>query len=118
MADAKRHASGGDNLNGAGMWRRWTDREKARIVAEALSGGMSVSQVARRHELYPQQVYGWIRAAKDKHGEGPPFVPVVMSGPQGAAGVEIELAGAIVRVGRDADAHVLEEVLRAVRASA
>jgi len=55
---------------------------------------------------------------KDKHGEGPPFVPVVMSGPQGAAGVEIELAGAIVRVGRDADAHVLEEVLRAVRASA
>jgi transposase len=37
--------------------RRWSEEEKARIVAETLAVGMSVSEVARRWQVCPQQVF-------------------------------------------------------------
>jgi hypothetical protein len=43
-------------FTGAGRRRTWSDEDKARIVAEILASGDSVSAVARRHGLSPQQL--------------------------------------------------------------
>ena len=45
--------------------RRWSDEEKGRIVAEAIAPGAVIADVARRHDLAPQHLSNWIRAAKD-----------------------------------------------------
>ena len=51
-------------ITGTGRRRRWSSEDKARIVVESLEPGVSVSEVARRHELSPQQLFGWRRKAR------------------------------------------------------
>jgi transposase len=108
--------------------------EKARIVAETLVPGARVSEVARRWQVCSQQVFGWRRAMRlDLSSVAgtpttPSFVPIVSEAisaatvqraTSAALGIEVKLAGAVVRVssGMD-DAAQLTAVLRAVRASA
>ena len=62
--------------------RRWRDEEKGRIVAEAITPGAVIADVARRHDLTPQHLWNWIRAARQGRfalpGDGlPAFVPVL-----------------------------------------
>jgi transposase len=57
-------------ITGAGRRRRWSADEKARIVLESLKPGANVSEVARRHGLSPQQLFGWRREARGLIGEG------------------------------------------------
>ena len=45
--------------------RRWSDGEKGRIVAEAIAPGAVAADVARRHDLAPQHLWNWIRAARE-----------------------------------------------------
>lgn len=59
--------------------RRWPDEEKRRIVLETLSPGGSVSEVARRHSISPNQLFGWRRQAlRGALDPAPTFVPVQM----------------------------------------
>src|SRR5581483_294881 len=58
-------------LTGPGRRRRCSSEEKARIVAETLVAGARVSEVARRWQLCPQQVFGWRREARVDVGEQP-----------------------------------------------
>ncbi|AWJ94340.1 hypothetical protein Sp245p_31255 (plasmid) [Azospirillum baldaniorum] len=61
--------------------RTWSPEEKERILAEAAVPGAVVSEVARRHGLRPQQVFGWrreARAANRFQEEGLVFAPVVL----------------------------------------
>jgi transposase len=51
-------------ITGTGRRRRWSSEDKSRIVAESLAGGASVSEVARRHGLSPQQLFAWRREAR------------------------------------------------------
>jgi transposase len=51
-------------ITGAGRRRRWSSEAKARIVVESLADGVSVSEVARRHGLSPQQLFAWRREAR------------------------------------------------------
>lgn len=51
-------------LTGPGRRRQWSDEEKARILAETRVAGASVSAVARRWQVCPQQVFGWRRQAR------------------------------------------------------
>ena len=44
--------------------RRWTTAQKRRIVEESFAPGASVSEVARRHEVHPNQVHGWRKDAR------------------------------------------------------
>ena len=46
-------------INGALGRRRWSAEAKARIVAESLAPGVVISEVARRHDLRPQQLFAW-----------------------------------------------------------
>ena len=48
-------------FTGAGRRRRWTADQRAEIVAESFADGETVSAVARRHGLTPQQLFGWRR---------------------------------------------------------
>ncbi len=41
--------------------RRWTASEKVRMVEETLESGMTVSLVARRHGVAPNQLFSWRR---------------------------------------------------------
>jgi transposase len=125
--------------------RRWSENEKGRIVAETLAPGASVSEVARRWQVCPQQVFTWRREAREGHlvlpgaASAPSFVPlvplvpeapVIATGsrreavpdqavrPAGGPCIETRLGGAVVRVSVGADGALLTQVLRAVRASA
>jgi transposase-like protein len=50
-------------LSGPERRRRWAPAEKLAIVAETYEPGMSVSLVARRHGIAPNQVFSWRRLA-------------------------------------------------------
>ena len=108
-------------ITGVGRRRRWTDEEKAWIVAESLDPATTVSAVARRYGLHASQLFTWRQqlaapAARDT----PAFVPVVVAEggaiPAEMAGrMEIALGPAVIRVGADVDAAALRRVLEVVR---
>ena len=50
-------------FTGAGRRRAWSAEQKRQIVAERFESGETVSAVARRHGLTPQQLFGWRRWA-------------------------------------------------------
>ena len=121
-------------LTGPGRRRQWSDDEKARIVAETAEAGAKVTDVARRWQVSPQQVFDWRRQARKALAEasasaGPSFVPVVAEPPTPVAAeapvaarqppvVEVKLAGAVLRILPGTDQDLLTSVLRAIRASA
>ena len=65
--------------------RRWSDGEKRRIVAETLKRGVSVSAVARRHDMNANMLFTWRRkmgAAVSAPPDDPTsFVPAVIGIP-------------------------------------
>ncbi|MGH3102104.1 MAG: IS66-like element accessory protein TnpA, partial [Thermoleophilia bacterium] len=116
-------------ITGVGRRRRWSDEEKARIVAESLDPAATASAVARRYGLHVSQLFTWRQQLQRSAGSsvaaigGPAFVPVLLAEdgapPVEAAGrMEIALGPAVVRVGADVDAAALRRVLEAVRSLA
>jgi transposase len=123
-------------LTGPGRRRRWSAEQKGQIVAETLEPGARVSEVARRWQVCPQQVFGWRRAARldavatlPKASTAPlrDFVPIVEAAPRlmaparkaaSAPLIEVQLEGAVVRVSELGDGAAFTAVLRAIRASA
>ena len=87
-----------------------------------------MSEVARRHGLRPQQLFGWRHYARNGQlavngGDPPAFVPMITDGAMAPAScgtmagsaIEIEVAGMIVRVRGRVVAEALVEVLAAVK---
>lgn len=70
--------------------RSWSDEEKRRIVAESRQPGMSVSEVARRHDVNANQVFTWRRQFAE---EVPAFVPVLVP-PESAGDVDLDVRAA------------------------
>lgn len=115
--------------NGVIRRRRWTAEEKGRIVSEAIAPEAVIADVARRHDLVPQHLSNWIRAAKDGRFALPAenevaFVPVIAAGAayagntvssEPAQPIEIMAGSFVVRVPNGADGRTLEAVMRAVR---
>jgi len=58
-------------ITGTGRRRQWSADDKARIVVDSLKPGANVSEVARRHGLSPQQLFGWRRQAREAVGNAP-----------------------------------------------
>ena len=138
MFDDNDEATGEDGrgavASGSVRRRRWSAAEKAAVIRETLVPGARVSDVARRWQVDPQQIYRW------RHNEGvtqrrtmrwsnaaePVFVPIVTeampadeTAPVALASpvIEVRLADAVVRVVSGLDDAQLTAVLRAVRAS-
>lgn len=53
-------------ITGAERRRNRSPDEKAAIVAESMVPGAVIAEVARRHGLSPQQLYGWRSALRAK----------------------------------------------------
>jgi transposase len=118
-------------FTGAGRRRTWTAEQKAAIVAESYADDVKSCQVARRHGLTPQQLFGWRREARAREAEPAPplFVPAVIEAPppapqkmperhaSQAPAIELEIGGATVRVGRGAEAKTIAAVIRALKAA-
>jgi transposase len=118
-------------ITGVVRRRRWNDEEKGRIVAEAIAPGAVIADVARRHDLAPQHLSNWIRAARDGRfalpaDAMPTFVPVVSvksvqvnqaAHERRRACIEIVIGVIKVRVSGGANPRDVEAVLRAVRRS-
>ena len=112
-------------ITGVGRRRRWSDEDKARIVAESLDPATTASAVARRYGLHVSQLFTWRqqlqrRAAAATEVSGPGFVPILLAedsaAPVTAAGrMEIALGSVVVRVGADVDGPALRRVLEVVR---
>jgi transposase len=51
-------------ITGALGRRRWSADAKARIVAKSLAPGVVISEVARRHDVRPQQLSAWRHQAR------------------------------------------------------
>jgi transposase len=135
MYDVNDDAKGGfrriELLTGPARRRRWSAEEKARVVEETLEPGARVSEVARRWQVCPQQVFAWRHAARRNgvstvretaNSEVASFVPIVadttVSEPLPTPVIEVKLAGAVVQVSCGMDSALLTLVLRAIRASA
>jgi transposase len=117
---------------GVGRRRRWSDEAKGRIVVESYMPGAVVSEVARRHDISPQHLFGWRKAARAglltlPADKAPTFVPVVRAtcgdsaamalGVTVSGAITIEIAGAVVRAERGVDLGWLRDVLRTVKAA-
>jgi len=106
--------------------RRLSAAAKARLVAQALTPGVHVATLARRHGVSTSSLYAWCRTARraDDDGGGNRLVPVVIddaglppvqSAPS-AGEIEIALAGAVRIVVRGAvETDRLRAVLAALR---
>ncbi|KRQ15372.1 IS66-like element accessory protein TnpA [Bradyrhizobium manausense] len=117
---------------GAGRRRRWSAAVKGRIVAESYAPGTVVSEVARRHDLSPQHLFAWRKAARAgllslPAEDAPLFVPVVSelrpagmcmeAAMRNGITISIEIGDAVVRAAAGVDPAWLRDVLRAVRAT-
>ena len=129
-------------FTGAGRRRTWSDDDKARVVAEIETSGDSVSGVARRHGLSPQQLFGWRRQVKEAQAvvskdDELRFVPAVVdAAPSDTVGhlqrktprrqrdellagtIEVAIDGVTVRIGPGAPADTIAAVLRSLKAGA
>lgn len=128
-------------FTGAGRRRRWSDAEKAAIVAESYSSVGTVSDVARLHGLASGQLFSWRRQLRQPVDDAaipaavPMFVPALVEAlpaPVAAAAaptpavkrarksrsapvVEVTIDGASVKIARGADAATIAAVLGALK---
>src|SRR3954447_16461184 len=87
--------------------RRWSAAEKAAVIRETLEPGARISDVARRWQVDPQQVYRW------RHNEGvtphrrpmrrsrlaaPDFVPIITSTLPAGEAAPAALATSVIEI--------------------
>jgi transposase len=116
-------------LTGLGGRRRWSSDDKARMVEESLAPGATVSEVARRHDIRPQQLFGWRRGMRIAEPAQMTFVPALVETPEkkprarprparvGRGDIELEIEGVVVRVRRGAEAKTVAAVIKALKAT-
>ena len=118
-------------LTGPERRRKWPDEVKIAIVAEALAEGVVVSEVARRHDIVPSQLFGWMRRFRPEAkamstSVAPTFAPVALDvapvippvatlPPEGSAAIEISVGIVTVRIRGAVDTRSLVAVLKALK---
>jgi len=121
-------------LTGAERQRRWSRELKLSILQEAFHSDGSVSAVARRHDILPQQIYAWRKRFSPgglTSSEPALFIPVSIAassnvpidvskdiGIPGAKDVEICLRnGRVLRISGDTDLELLSSLIACVEAA-
>jgi len=121
-------------IEGPSGRRLRTKAERARIAAESLVPGASVTDVAQRHGTTRWQIYDWRRKLRtgqlvvpESVASLPMFAELVVESasagaemPAGAlvaTGVEIVIGDVVIRAGTDADEGLLTRTIRAARAA-
>lgn len=109
----------------AGRRRSWTLEQKLTLVSQMERCG-NIAAFARQHDVRTSLLYTWRRELRyaleatqaTARDAGPAFVPVVADSPTPAPRdvvIEVEVAGAIVRIGRLARAELATAVLQALQ---
>ena len=105
--------------------RRWSDEERARILAEIAEPGAVVADVARRADVCTSLVYRWRREAL-KAAEVSGFAPVLIEGAVAAPSltaarcsepclIVVEVKEARVRICAGASSALISATLKALR---
>jgi transposase len=112
-------------ITGVERRRRWSEEQKRAIVAESFAPGAVVSEVARRADVSPGQIYRWrqeLRAAVAG------FAPLLIAAPDnptsngvegwrfcGGPAIEVKFAGKIVvRIPGSIPAELAAAVVKAL----
>lgn len=107
--------------------RTWSDAFKGRVVAETLVPGVTVNEVARRHDLRPNHLSSWRRLAKDgklvvPDLAGAEFASVVLepeatsSAAASASAVEIVHGSITIRLDAGTQPDRIAQIARALSA--
>jgi transposase len=119
-------------IEGPSGRRLRTKAERARIAAESLVPGASVTDVAQRHGTTRWQVYDWRKKLRtgqlvvpESVASLPMFAELVVEAAAAempaeteiTAGVEIVISDVVIRAGTDADEGLLTRTIRAARAA-
>ena len=116
-------------ITGQRRRRQWSEEEKARIVSESFAPSANISAVARRHGVSCGLLHKWRGQARQAAAATAPFIPVTLADGDGGGEddgaiasscgvIEIELAGARVRVEGAVGKAALKTVLAALRETA
>jgi transposase len=110
----------------AGRRRNWTLEQKLAIVSD-MARCDNITAFAREHDIRTSLLYTWrrelryaLQAGQPTASPEPMFVPVVAEHPRTVSddgSIEVELGGAVVRIGRAVRADLAAAVLQALRAS-
>jgi len=93
--DAEQSGAGGE-VRFRRHRRRWSEARKRQIVTESYQPGISVSVVARRHDVNANLVFSWRRQYRELARMAGGFVPVVVSSTEGAEPAKLPPGGEIV----------------------
>ena len=110
----------------SGRRRRWSAADKGRIVAESFDRGVKASDVARRYDMSPQQLFQWRRQAREGtlvvaaaedfavQIAPPGQVPGDMFA-SGGGGLQVSVGGVVIQVSAATDLDLLGRVVRLLR---
>ena len=104
-------------ISGVERRRVWTEDRKRALLSAAFAPGASVSEIARRADVRPSQLYRWRR---DLGGASPGFAAVLVTADRpvamtAQAALIVELGGAVVRIAAEAPPALVSAVLRSLR---
>jgi transposase len=104
-------------ITGPERRRRWSAEQKRAIVAESLAPGAVVTEIARRADICPGQIYRWRREIRVGSGFAQVLIAAVGDGTGCPAtpAIEIELAGrARLRIPASIPAGLAAAVVKAL----
>ena len=103
FATPERHRPSRMDVIPAGPARRsWSVEAKARIIAESFEPGANIAQIARTHDLLPQQLYAWRHDhIRDRKSAIEPlgFAAVIVDEPELAASMADGSPKIVIRTG-------------------
>ena len=114
-------------ISGAERRRRWSDEDRARILAAISEPGAVIADVARREDVCASLVFKWRREMREAdEAEAGGFAPVVIepapaspcsstASNLGSAVIEVDLKDARVRIHPGAPASAIAAALKALR---
>ena len=115
-------------ISGAERRRRWSDEDRARILAAISEPGAVIAEVARREDVCTSLVFKWRREMREAVGaDAGGFAPVVIEpalavapssiSPSNSASaiIEVELKDARVRIHAGAPPSAIAAALKALR---
>ena len=107
-------------IAGTARRRRFSLEEKRRVVAESLDPAVSVSAVAARHGINPNQLFAWRKRLREDvlMARAPVAAASAATGgpPPDSDLIEIVAEGVTIRVRSGVDGAALRRVLAALRA--
>jgi transposase len=104
--------------------RRWSREDKERIVAASLEPGANVSAVARQAGVHSSQLFRWRRQFCTRSEPAPVFTAVAITSEPASTAIapsagliEVEVAGARIRITGAADPATAAAVIGALLGS-